>query len=111
MSGSVEEDILRVLRDPALLATLLFATMGVCIKFASDHFNPFEIVAYRGMVGVVFIIGMTRVRGVSLRTQLPMMHFWRAVLGVTGAVGQGAEVAAVGKGLGGVLHLGQRAQG
>ena len=64
-----------------LLAALLFATMGVCIKFASDHFNPFEIVAYRGMVGVVFIIGMTRVRGVSLRTQLPMMHFWRTVVG------------------------------
>lgn len=64
-----------------LLAALLFATMGVCIKFASDHFNPFEIVAYRGAVGVVFIIGMTRVRGVSLRTQLPMMHFWRTVVG------------------------------
>jgi S-adenosylmethionine uptake transporter len=64
-----------------LLAALFFATMGVCIKFASVHFNPFEIVAYRGMVGVVFLIGMTRVRGVSLRTSVPMMHFWRSIVG------------------------------
>jgi S-adenosylmethionine uptake transporter len=64
-----------------LLAALLFATMGVCIKFASVHFNPFEIVTYRGVVGVVFLIGMTRVRGVSLRTQVPMMHVWRTLVG------------------------------
>ncbi|MDZ4189875.1 MAG: DMT family transporter [Hydrogenophaga sp.] len=66
-----------------LLASLFFATMGVCIKFASEHFNSFEIVCYRGMVGVVFLLGMTRVRGVSLRTTVPMMHFWRSVVGVT----------------------------
>ena len=66
-----------------LLASLFFATMGVCIKFASEHFNSFEIVCYRGMVGVIFLLGMTRVRGVSLRTTLPMMHFWRSVVGVT----------------------------
>lgn len=66
-----------------LLASLFFATMGVCIKFASEHFNSFEIVCYRGMVGVIFLIGMTRVRGVSLRTSVPMMHFWRSVVGVT----------------------------
>ncbi len=65
-----------------LLASLLFATMGVCIKFASVHFNSFEIVCYRGMVGVVFLIGLTRLRGVSLRTQVPMMHVWRSVVGV-----------------------------
>ncbi|WP_439114998.1 DMT family transporter [Hydrogenophaga sp.] len=66
-----------------LLASLFFATMGVCIKFASEHFNSFEIVCYRGMVGVVFLLGMTRIRGVSLRTTVPMMHFWRSVVGVT----------------------------
>jgi S-adenosylmethionine uptake transporter len=66
-----------------LLASLLFATMGVCIKFASVHFNSFEIVCYRGLVGVIFLIGLTRVRGVSLRTRVPMMHVWRSVVGVT----------------------------
>ena len=64
-----------------LLASLFFATMGVCIKFASVHFNSFEIVTYRGLVGVVFLYGFTRVSGVSLRTAVPMMHVWRSVIG------------------------------
>lgn len=65
-----------------LLASLFFASMGVCIKFASVHFNSFEIVAYRGLVGVIFLIGLTRMRGVTLGTSVPMMHFWRSVVGV-----------------------------
>lgn len=69
-----------------VLGSFLFATMGVCIKFASDHFNSFEIVAYRGLIGVVFLIFLTRSRGVSLRTQVPMMHVWRSVVGVTALV-------------------------
>jgi S-adenosylmethionine uptake transporter len=64
-----------------LLASLFFATMGVCIKFAAAHFNSFEIVFYRGLVGMVFLIGMTRINGVSLRTRLPMMHVWRSIVG------------------------------
>jgi S-adenosylmethionine uptake transporter len=64
-----------------LLASFLFATMGVCIKFASSHFNSFEIVCYRGLFGVLFLYGLTRVRGVSLRTQVPMMHVWRSIVG------------------------------
>lgn len=69
-----------------LLASLLFATMGVCIKFASAHFNSFEIVAYRGVVGMIFLLVATRVRGVSLRTHVPMMHVWRSVVGVISLV-------------------------
>ncbi|MGE0350513.1 DMT family transporter [Hydrogenophaga sp.] len=65
-----------------LLASLFFASMGVCIKFASAHFNSFEIVCYRGMVGVVFLIGLTRMNGVTLGTSVPMMHAWRSVVGV-----------------------------
>ena len=65
-----------------LLASFFFASMGVCIKFASEHFNSFELVCYRGLFGVLFLAVFTRVRGVSLRTQLPMMHFWRSVVGV-----------------------------
>jgi S-adenosylmethionine uptake transporter len=65
-----------------LLASLFFASMGVCIKLASTHFNSFEIVAYRGLVGVIFLLGFTRVRGISLATQVPMMHLWRSVVGV-----------------------------
>lgn len=64
-----------------LLASVFFASMGVCIKFASAHFNSFEIVFYRGVVGSVFLIAMTRVNGVSLRTSMPMMHVWRSIVG------------------------------
>lgn len=64
-----------------LLASLFFASMGVCIKFASAHFNSFEIVAYRGAVGVLFLFAYTRTRGISLRTTVPMMHVWRSVVG------------------------------
>ncbi len=66
-----------------LLAALLFATMGVCIKFASDHFHSFEVVFYRGLIGLVFMAGVTRVRGVSLRTRVPAMHLWRSLVGTT----------------------------
>ena len=65
-----------------LLASFFFASMGVCIKFASEHFNSFELVCYRGVFGVLFLFGLMRVRGVSLRTQIPMMHVWRSVVGV-----------------------------
>ena len=64
-----------------LLASLLFASMGVCIKFASVHFNTFEITCYRGLVGVVFLLAMTRAQGVSLATRVPGMHVWRSVVG------------------------------
>ncbi len=46
-----------------VLGAFLFATMGVCIKYASDDFNSFEIVFYRGLVGVIFLIGLTRCSG------------------------------------------------
>ncbi|GAA6143633.1 DMT family transporter [Hydrogenophaga sp. 5NK40-0174] len=66
-----------------LLGAFLFASMGVCIKFASAYFNSFEIVFYRGLVGVVFLAIANPVRGVSLRTRVPMMHVWRSAVGVT----------------------------
>ncbi|MEY2952166.1 MAG: hypothetical protein RLZZ401_253, partial [Pseudomonadota bacterium] len=38
-----------------VLASLLFATMGVCVKYASADFNSAELVFWRGVVGVVFV--------------------------------------------------------
>jgi drug/metabolite transporter (DMT)-like permease len=62
-----------------LLASLLFSTMGVCVKLASAHYGAGEIVLYRSLVGALFIFGLTRVRGGSLRTTVPAMHFWRSL--------------------------------
>ena len=66
-----------------ILASLFFATMSVCIKFASAHFGTFELVFYRGVIGMVFMGAMCRMQGVSLRTAVPMMHVWRSAVGVT----------------------------
>jgi S-adenosylmethionine uptake transporter len=65
-----------------ILASLFFATMSVCIKFASAHFNTFELVFYRGLIGMAFMASLCRVQQVSLRTTIPWMHVWRSVIGV-----------------------------
>lgn len=65
-----------------ILASLFFATMSVCIKFASSHFHTFELVFYRGLIGMVFMASLCRAQGVSLRTTVPLMHVWRSAIGV-----------------------------
>ncbi|UUZ67464.1 DMT family transporter [Polaromonas sp. P2-4] len=65
-----------------LLSSFLFATMGVCVKFASTHFNSAELVFYRGLLGILFMAVYARASGVSLRTRVPAMHAWRSVIGV-----------------------------
>lgn len=65
-----------------ILASLFFATMSVCIKFASTHFHTFELVFYRGVIGIVFMAAICRSQRVPLRTPIPLMHVWRSVIGV-----------------------------
>lgn len=65
-----------------VLAALLFATMGVCVKIASVWFSSAELVFYRGLVGIVFLAVLARSRGVSLATRYPGMHAWRSLVGV-----------------------------
>ena len=69
-----------------LAASFFFASMAVGIKYASEQFGPLEIVFYRGIVGVVFMSVVMRVRGVSLRTTVPAMHVWRNIVGVAALV-------------------------
>jgi S-adenosylmethionine uptake transporter len=66
-----------------VLATFLFATMGVCVKLASALYGTGEIVFYRGLIGASMLFFVSRARGGSLRTRVPAMHFWRAITGVT----------------------------
>ena len=66
-----------------ILASLFFSMMGVCVKFASAHFQTFELVFFRGLIGVIFMASICRVQGVSLSTPIPLMHVWRSVVGVT----------------------------
>lgn len=66
-----------------VLATFLFASMGVCVKLASEFYAASEIVMYRGAVGVVLMALLCRRQGVRLATRVPGMHFWRSISGVT----------------------------
>jgi S-adenosylmethionine uptake transporter len=70
-----------------LLAAFLFATMGVCVKFASAHFHAFDIVCYRGLIGVMVLGVVMRQQGTALRSPVPMMHFWRSLVGVVSLIG------------------------
>ncbi|MEY4363803.1 MAG: hypothetical protein RLZZ24_1155 [Pseudomonadota bacterium] len=65
-----------------LLGAAFFATMGVCVKFGINHFTPYELVFYRGLVGVFFVAAIAKHQGVSLRTSYPGMHLWRSFVGV-----------------------------
>jgi len=65
-----------------IASSFLFATMGVCVKYASEHFNSAELVFYRGVLGILFMAAYARAGGTSLRTSVPAMHAWRSVVGV-----------------------------
>ena len=65
-----------------VLATLLFATMGVCIKLASVQYGSGEIVLYRSLTGALLMLAWTRWHGIRLATAVPSMHFWRGLSGV-----------------------------
>jgi S-adenosylmethionine uptake transporter len=64
-------------------ATFLFALMALCVKLASVEYGAGEIVLARSLVGLVLMGALLRVRGRSLATRVPGMHFWR---GLTGTV-------------------------
>lgn len=65
-----------------VVASFLFATMAVGIKYASHSFGTFELVFYRGLVSMAFMALVMRTRGTPIRTPVPMMHLWRSTIGV-----------------------------
>ncbi|WP_284334627.1 DMT family transporter [Comamonas sp. NoAH] len=66
-----------------VVGAFLFATMGVCIKYAASYFNTAEIVFYRGLIGMLVLWMLTASQGISLKTKHPWMHAWRSLVGVT----------------------------
>lgn len=64
-----------------LLASLLFACMGVCVKLAAATHSAGEIVFYRSSLSLLLMFGVVRLRGVSLSTP----HWrWQLSRGVVG---------------------------
>lgn len=64
-------------------ATLLFATMTLCVKLASTDYSTGEIVFYRGVVGALMMALLTRRQGGTLYTDVPVLHFRRSLTGVS----------------------------
>jgi drug/metabolite transporter (DMT)-like permease len=65
-----------------LAASFFFATMAVCVKYASAWFSAAELVFYRGLIGMLLMWLWARSQGTPLRTQYLGMHAWRSLVGV-----------------------------
>lgn len=64
-----------------LLASLFFACMGVCVKFAAARYSAAEIVFYRSFISLLLMFVLVRLRGVPLATP----HWrWQLSRGLTG---------------------------
>jgi drug/metabolite transporter (DMT)-like permease len=64
-----------------LVASFLFACMGVCVKFAAETHSAVEITFYRSFISLILMFGLVRLRGVSLVTA----HWrWQISRGVVG---------------------------
>ncbi|ANQ85915.1 DMT family transporter [Azoarcus olearius] len=66
-----------------IVASFLFACMGVCVKLGSADFSTAELVFYRGAIGVVLMAAVSRLRPTPLATP-----YWRLQLsrGISGSI-------------------------
>jgi drug/metabolite transporter (DMT)-like permease len=64
-----------------ILASLLFACMGVCVKLGSASFSAGEMVFWRGAAGVLLIGLLARLQGVALTTPHWRLQVSRALSG------------------------------
>ena len=62
-------------------ASLLFALMGACVKWASEHYNTGELVLYRSLAGLLIMAAVMRWRGIRVRSAVPGLHLWRSLAG------------------------------
>lgn len=65
-----------------ILASLLLAAMGVCIKFAAVYYSTYELLFWRGLFGMALMAYLCRSQGVKIRTPVPMLHVGRSAVGV-----------------------------
>ena len=64
-----------------LVASLLFACMGVCVKFAAATHSAVEITFYRSFISLILMFSVVRLRGVHFATP----HWrWQISRGVVG---------------------------
>lgn len=64
-----------------VVASFLFACMGVCVKLAADSFSAAEIVFYRSVISLVLMFGVMRLAGVRFATPQLRLQFFRGASG------------------------------
>ena len=64
-----------------LVASLLFACMGVCVKFAAATHSAVEITFYRSFISLFLMFGLVRLRGVRLATPHGRWQVSRGLVG------------------------------
>ena len=64
-----------------VVASLLFACMGVCVKLGSTQFSAGELVFYRSFIPVLLLYGYVRLAGLSLYTPHWRTHVTRGFAG------------------------------
>lgn len=64
-----------------IIASLLFACMGVCVKLGAAHFSTGELVFYRGFISVLIMAAMARAARIPLATPHWRMQLSRSVSG------------------------------
>lgn len=86
--------IFRFFKNPSVLmvlSTLLFSSMVLFVKLASDYYTSFEIISFRGLVGVICILTYQLIahglNGIQLlKTAHIGMQAWRAFIGTMSMV-------------------------
>ena len=64
-----------------LVASFLFACMGVCVKFAAQRYSAAEVVFYRSIISLALMLLIVRWQGVSLATPYWRLQFFRGATG------------------------------
>ena len=75
----------RLLSSPfaqMVMATVLFAAMGACVKLASAHAGTAWVVGMRGSVGAVIVGLIALASATPLATRVPLLHLKRGLSGV-----------------------------
>lgn len=64
-----------------VVASFLFAAMGVCVKLAADTFSAPEIVFYRSVISLCLMFSLMQVRGMAFATTQWRHQFFRGASG------------------------------
>ncbi|SFI48140.1 DMT family transporter [Nitrosomonas sp. Nm34] len=67
-----------------LVASFLFACMGMLVKLGAVYFSSIELVFYRSLIGLFLTYLTMRTRRVSLITEHWKIHCWRGLFGLGG---------------------------